>query len=105
MGYLNRMVLQNATTIDGQPFDMDRSAQIGRTLHPFYTVLKNEFVFQPPPGQPEGHASLKGYWTRNFFNNNENETFSQLFGVHFAGPVKPWMQPPYHEWGARLAHP
>ena len=51
MGYLNRMVLQNATTIDGQPFDMDRSAQIGRTLHPFYTVLKNEFVFQPPPGQ------------------------------------------------------
>jgi len=75
MGYLNRMELQNAMTIDGQPFDMDRSAQIGRTVHP---LLKNEFFFSHHQASLKG---LKGYWchnwTRNFFNNNnESETFS-----------------------------
>ena len=81
MGYLNRILLQH-----------DRV--LARTLHPFYTVLKNEFIYQPAP-----NSNMKGYWTRNYFNNNESETFHSLFGVHFAGPIKAWHSPPHHAWG------
>ena len=81
MGYLNRILLQH-----------DRV--LARTLHPFYTVLKNEFVYQPAP-----NSNMKGYWTRNYFNNNASKTFNSLFGVHFAGPIKAWHSPPHHAWG------
>ena len=81
MGYLNRIVLQHNRSLE-------------RTLHPFYTVLKNEFVYQPEP-----NSNMKGYWTRNYFENNETRTFENLFGVHFAGPIKAWHSPPHHNFG------
>ena len=62
MGYLNRMLLQH-------------NRSLARTLHPFYTVLKNEFVYQPEP-----NLNMKGYWTRNYFENNETKTYENLFG-------------------------
>lgn len=81
MGYLNRILLQH-------------NRLLARTLHPFYTVLKNEFVYQPEP-----NSDMKGYWTRNYFDNNETRTFQNLFGVHFAGPIKAWHPAPHHDFG------
>ena len=42
---------------------------------------------------------MKGYWTRHYFDNNETAAFESLFGVHFAGSIKPWDAPPYHTFG------
>ena len=96
MGYLNRIFLQNVTSYEGEPYG-ETLTGIGRTLHEFYTVLKNEFVFQPSPNQ-----HMKGYYTRNYFKNDPSLTFANLFGVHYAGGDKPWKAEPHDLFGVPM---
>jgi hypothetical protein len=97
MGYLNRVLLQNATHNDGlRPYD-PRGATVGRTLHEFYTILKNEFVFQPKPRE-----HMRGYYTRNFFKDDPVLTYASLFGVHYAGGDKPWNPEPHDLFGVAM---
>ena len=87
MGYLNRILLTDVLYRNGSVYDRNRTRH-GRTLHPFYTALFRELLWQPPPNQ-----ETPGFFCRNFFENNMSQTYDNFFGVHFAGGVKPWTNP------------
>ena len=89
MGYLNRIHSQPASRRRRkggapEPFDALQHL-IPKTLHEIYTPLVGELVFQPPP-----NTDMTGYFTRNYFDKNVTRAVEAMFGVHYAGDLKPW---------------